>query len=437
MMTALFAVGVVMQELGLSAAVVQRRELGLESVGTLFWINTGLGVVMAALFAALAPWIALFYARPELTLLCAVTAVTFVFNGLAVQHRAQLQRHMQFGAHARINVLSALAGGAAAMLTAWRGGGVWSLAVQLIVTDLLAWAMLARAAPLRVTRPTLSREVREILHLGLSVFGFQLVYGLASNLYVILLGRSAGAVATGVYTRALALVAVPQSFVYLSAGHVALPKLSSLRDDDVEFASFYYRSLQLITLFSAPTVVLFALFAGPIAICAYGEQWHAVPELLRIFAPGMAVAPILHTTSQVFASRGEGGRFFRWGLFSACVMGATALAGLPWGVQGVAWGWSASGVLLLVPGLRYAFRGTPLSTRRALRACLDAWLAAAGMVPAGLWLNHLLQDVSPWLALPISAAVCVAIYLLLAAFVFGQRALMVEIVQRVFARARR
>ncbi|MGH8515827.1 MAG: lipopolysaccharide biosynthesis protein [Panacagrimonas sp.] len=434
MMTAVFSIGTVFQELGLSAATVQRTSVSSQAISTLFWINTGMGAVLTLAFGALSPLIAAFYSRPELTLLCAVTSVTFVLNGMAVQHRAVLQRQMRFGVQARINVAPPVIGGIVALLIAWKGGGIWSLAGQIIVTDALTLILLMWAAPLPLVRPTLTREARELLRFGVSLFGFQLVYAIASNLYVVLLGRSAGAVATGIYTRALALVVIPQSFVYMSAGYVALPKLSKLKESDSEFAIFYYRSLELVALISAPTVVLFALFADQIAVCAYGNQWGEVPALLRIFSLGMAIAPILHSTSQVFAARGEGQRFFRWGVVSACVMCATALVGLNWGMRGVAWGWSASAVILLLPGLRYAFEGTHLTIRGVIAACTNAWAAAVCMVPAGWLARHLLSGVSVWIQLPLSSAFCLLVYLLLAWFVFRQRELMSSVLRLVFGR---
>ena len=434
MMMAVFSIGAVFQELGLSGATVQRANLSSHAIGTLFWINTGMGALLTLLFASVSHWIAVFYSRPELTLICMVTSVTFLLNGMAVQPAALLQRHMRFGAQARINVVAPVIGGVAALLIAWRGGGTWSLVGQVIVTDAVMLGLLLRTAGVPRVRPALTDEVRQILRFGLSLFGFSLVYGIASNLYVALLGRSAGAAAAGVYTRALALIAIPQSFVYMSAGYVAMPKLSKLKESEAEFATFYYRSLELVTLVNAPIVVAFLLFAEPIAACAYGAQWGEVPNLLRIFSLGMAIAPILHSTSQVYAARGEGDRFFRWGVVSACVMGATAIIGLRWGMEGVAWGWSASGAILLLPGLRLAFKGTHLTSRGVAAACFRPYCAAACTVPAGLLAGHLLDGVSIWIQLPVCLAICLSIYLVLVYFVFGQRDLIRSVMRLVFSR---
>lgn len=434
MMTAVFAIGTVFQELGLSGATVQRSRISTSAISTLFWINSGMGALLTLLFATSSQWIATFYSRPELTLLCTVTSVTFLLNGMAVQHLAVLQRQMRFSVQARINVAAPVIGGIAALLIAWKGGGIWSLAGQIIATDVVTLALLIRATRLTLVRPAMTEEVRELLRFGISLFGFHLVYGFALNLYVVLLGRSAGAAATGIYTRALALVAIPQSFVYMSAGYVALPKLSKLKESDAEFAGFYYRSVQLVSLVNAPIVVFFVLFADQIAVCAYGTQWSEVPDLLRIFSLGMAIAPIIHSTSQVFAARGEGERFFRWGVVSACVMCATALVGLPWGMKGVAWGWSASAVILLYPCLRYAFQGTHLTIRGVISACLNAWGAAACMVPLGLLARHMLAGISVWIQLPVSLTFCALFYLLLAWFIFRQRELMRSVVRLVFDR---
>lgn len=431
MMTAVFAVGAVFQEMGLSAATVQRPVISPGALSTLFWINTALGAGLTVVFALGAGLIASFYSRPELTALCVAGSLTFLLNGAAVQPRALLQRQMRFGAHAGINVLAPLLGGVAAIVMALLGAGMWSLLVQVLLTDALTLVLLWRVAPIPWLRPRLDDEVRSMLRFGVSLFGFHLVYGVALSLYVILLGRVSGAVATGLYTRAHALAAIPQGFVYMAAGHVALPKLSSLSGQSQAFAAFYYRGVQLTALVNAPVVLLFLLFAEDLSAWAYGAQWQEVPALLRIFAVGLIAPPLLHSTSQVFAARGEGDRFFRWGLVSAGVMALTALVGLRWGVQGVAWGWSASSLILLLPGLGYAFRGTPLSVGESLRCCLGPYGAAVLAAPLGWAAGQALAHGSTWWRLPIGTAVYGLAYLGAAYFVFGQRDLILDVWRRV------
>jgi O-antigen/teichoic acid export membrane protein len=435
-MTAVFAMGAVFQEFGLSAATVQRAKASIQAISTLFWINAGVGACMSAVVFILAPFIADFFSRPELNLLCRVSSITFVLNGLAVQNRALLQRSMQFGTQARIDLMSATLGGACALLLAWIGWGYWALAGQILATDAATLLLLTRATRFVPIKPAMTAEVWEMLRFGSSLFGFNLLGCVAQNLHIALLGKGVGAAAAGIYTRGFVLSSISQGVIYTAASHVALPKLSKMKDADADFADFYYRGVQLLALVTAPIAVAFAVFGDQIALYVYGNQWGGVERLLRIFALGMIVSPILNSIGQIFVSRGETHRMLRWGVFGWCVMGACTVLGLPWGTEGVAWGWSLGNIFLLWPCVSYAFKGTPLSARGLTSAVAGPYLAAACMVPVGLLTRYLFKDVLVWMQLPAALGVCLLVYLVLGYVVFGQKSLIDSVVGSVMARAK-
>src|SRR5690606_14212667 len=64
MVAAFLVVFELFKDLGLSTATVQRGSLSGGQVSTLFWLNAGLGIVMAAAFAALAPVLPRLYGEP-------------------------------------------------------------------------------------------------------------------------------------------------------------------------------------------------------------------------------------------------------------------------------------------------------------------------------------------------------------------------------------
>lgn len=428
---AVMALGMVLQEAGLSAATVQREQVSIQAISSLFWINSLFGALLTLLFFGLAGPIAGFFASPELAGLCRVAALTFVLNGVVVQHRALLQREMRFEATAAVDLLSALFGGLCAVWMALAGWSYWALVGQILITDVLALLLLIRAVRWSLTPPALTAELREMLRFGLSLLGFNVVLCIAQNLHVVMLGRGVGIAAAGVYTRAFALASIPQTLLQATAAHVALPKLSRARQDEAVFAAFYFRGLQLLSLVTLPVALGFAIFGDQIAVLVYGTQWAEVAGLLQIFSLGLAVSPLLHSTGQVFLSRGESHRMLRWGIFGACVIGTGSLIGLRWGVTGVAWGWSATTLLLLFPCLAYAYRGSSLSIAAALRAVGGVYAAAACTLPLGWLLRQSLSDGPLLLQLLLALGSSLLIYFGLCYFLFGQKSLISQVIDGV------
>lgn len=422
-MTALVAVAGVFLEIGLSAATVQRANVSEETLGTLFWINTGLGALLTLGCALASPWIAAFFARPELIALSCAVGLTFLLNGLGVQHRALLQRNMKFQVRARINLVSALIGGAAALLLALGGAGYWALAGQLLISDGIALLLLHRAQRFVPRRPRWSAEVADMLRFAMPLLGFNLALALAQNLCVALLGRSSGAAAAGLYTRAFALAIIPQNLASGAAEHVALPRLAQVRDAPDRYAASYLLGVRTALFVTLPVAVMFAVAGDPIAQVVYGGRWTEVGALLAAFAPGLAVAPLLYSTGQIFLSRGESVRMLRWGLFGSLLIGAGTVGGLRWGTPGVAWAWSASMLMLVLPGMVYGFHGTTITLSALLRAVVGVYAAATLMAGVALALTPLCDGLGAWLQLPLIAIPAALVYVGSSWALFGQREL--------------
>lgn len=434
---AVVALGMVVQEAGLSSATIQRQRLSIEAVSTMFWINTSMGAALTVLLAAFAPAVASFFRQPELVTLCQVMSPTFLLNGLVAQHRALLQRSMRFMTSARIDIGSALIGGLSAIALAMAGFGYWALVAQTLVSDTVALLLLFRAVRWRISRPALTKEVREMLVFGSSMLGFNILVTVAINLQAVLVGRRAGPAAAGMYTRAYALASVPQSLLQGAAAHVALPRLSRVQHDGADFASFYYRGVQLLSLVALPVAVAFAVFGDQIALVIYGSQWGDVADLLRIFAVGLAVAPLLHSTGPVFVARGEPHRMLRWGAFGACVIIAGTIIGLHWGTIGVAYSWSTSMLLLLPPCLVYAYRGTELSVAGLVRTVGGIYAAAVCALPVGWMSREVLAGLPDPIELVLGLGFTVVAYFGLCYFAFRQKVVINEVIERLRAQSGR
>src|SRR5690242_5373929 len=66
MVAAIGAVLDLVKEFGLSAATIQKSDITHAQVSTLFWVNAGVGTVLAVGLFLAAPLIANFYGQPEL-----------------------------------------------------------------------------------------------------------------------------------------------------------------------------------------------------------------------------------------------------------------------------------------------------------------------------------------------------------------------------------
>ncbi|RLB66002.1 MAG: lipopolysaccharide biosynthesis protein, partial [Deltaproteobacteria bacterium] len=141
------------KNVGLSMATVQKSDISNNQISTLFWINLLISVILGFCILAGAPLVALFYGKPELTAVTAVLSLSFVLSGMTIQHRALLQRHMQFGSLATIQIVGLAISIAVTIVLACIGWRYWALvggAIVLALAETLLTFFFCRWIPERM-----------------------------------------------------------------------------------------------------------------------------------------------------------------------------------------------------------------------------------------------------------------------------------------------
>jgi PST family polysaccharide transporter len=147
------------KDAGLSMATVQRGSVTHAQTSTLFWINVGLGFLLAGLGALAAPLLAWFYSEPRLLWVTIALGSGFVFNGAGAQHRAILQRSMRFVAIAVIDAVSLVVSLAVAIGMALAGRGYWALVMSNVIPPAVGfWSMVG--GPMDSRKPRRGADVR-------------------------------------------------------------------------------------------------------------------------------------------------------------------------------------------------------------------------------------------------------------------------------------
>lgn len=424
------------RDAGLSLATVQRDAITHEQTSTLFWINVGMGVVLALLLWAVAPALAGFYREPRLQQVAMVSALAFLFNGLAVQHLALLQRNMRFVALAAIDIASLVTSALVGIAMAALGYGYWALvwtAVSMpMVTVLGAWL----AVPWVPGMPRRNCGIRSMLNLGgtWTLIGF-IVY-VSYNVEKVLLGRFWGADSLGLYGRAYQLVNLPTELLNSSVGSVAVPALSRLQGDAERLHKIFLKCYALVLSVTIPVTLICALFAEEVIWVVLGPAWSEAALILRLLAPTVLAFAVMNPFSWLLMATARNRLSIVIALFVPPAVILGILAGLRHGPAGVALGYSAGVCLSALPVILLCRRasGIPL---RELREVVERPLLA-GLVAAtcGLGLKIILQGVlPPALTLITELSVTLGLYAWVLLMVLGQRDFLMDILKATFQKS--
>lgn len=375
------------QDIGLSQAVVTTPNLTHAQTSTIFWINAVLSLLLALLFAVAAPLIAGFFNEPRLVAPAMALAGSVLVSGLATQHFANLTKSLRFATIALIDIASTLLGFGAAVAIAWYAPGIWALVASVLVGMAVglvgAWTT-ARWLP---GRPAPFAEVRELLRLGAGLSTFTLSNFFARNLDNVMIGRWAGAVQLGFYDRAYKLLLFPLQQINNPIGRVMVPVLSRLVDEPHRYRHAYRRTIQLMLMITLPGVAFMLMFAEPLIVALMGPRWQPAAVIFTWLAVAALHQPMSATFGWLFVSQRRGGEFARWGVFAMVTSIAAFAVGLPWGAIGVAAAYAISDVVIRMPVLWWwVGKAGPVRHRDLLSIMWPFAIALAGTLAVlGAW----------------------------------------------------
>lgn len=337
------------KDLGLSLATVQRREISYEQISTLFWVNVALSIGITVIMVMLAPLIGWFYSEPHLAPITIVTAIGFIFGGLAVQHEALLKRQMRFYALSVIGFLSMMVGYAVGIILAWRGAGYWALVfsqLALLASNALGVWLMCRWRP---GAPRRNSGVRSMLSFGGNVTGYALLNYVSKNCDSLIVGRMFGSQQLGLYSKAAQLLSLPTDQINEPLATVSISALSRLRDSPERYRQAYLRIMQKVIMVTMPAITLMLATSDWLVRIVLGTQWGYTARIFIFMGVAGLFQPVASTGGWLLVSQGRVRDMLRWSLINAPISILSIIAGLPWGVVGVAASWSLGRILFANP----------------------------------------------------------------------------------------
>lgn len=381
MVMAVIGVGEIFRDFGLSSAAIQAPTLSVLQRDKLFWVNSGIGLVLSVAAFLSAPLVALVFDEDALVAVTHALAVTFLLNGLSTQYRASLIRELQFKKAAAVDVSAAMLGFLAAVIAALSGMGLWALVLQQLVTGAVGLAGLVVAGSWLPGLPDRATSIAPFIRFGLPLIGSQLIGYAANNVDTWTVGMRFGPAALGYYNRAYQLLMTPLNQVRSPSTTVALPVLTRVSSDQNRFASYLTMGQLAMGL---PVTVVLALIIGTadeIVQVFLGADWARSAPFLQLFAVAALFQTLSFVGYWVYLARGLTAVLLRYSMVSAAIKISAVLIGAQWGAIGVAVGFAVAPAVSWPISLWWLSRSTPVPQRdlyaNALRIVLQAVPVAA------------------------------------------------------------
>jgi PST family polysaccharide transporter len=193
------------------------------------------------------------------------------------------------------------------------------------------------------------------------------------------------------------------------------PSYARMGGDKARVKRTYLRVTRGVAVVTFPMMLGLVATAEPFVLTVLGSQWRELVPVLRVLAVLGASQSIGTMNGDIFLSQGATGSLLRVGGTARVAVMLFIVSGLPWGIQGVAVGYTCGALLVLLPVLFFVGRLIDLSLREWLNNLAGVFACALLMacVVAGLDLVWAGAGHSPQLRLLLALATGIAAYLAL------------------------
>jgi lipopolysaccharide exporter len=328
----------VVGNLGVGAAVIQAKALSTRdrhaatAIATLSAALLTLGCVLGA------PATARFFNMPVLARAMPIMSLDILLSGLSATPIALLRRNLRYGRVVTVEIGNAAIYTSVSITLAFLGWGLWALVWAPLAAGL--WTVVAAHVMARY-RPAASfdREAwRRLLGFGSVLTVKNAFVHLARHGDNLVVAKTLGERATGLYTRAFALSTLPHMKIMTLIYGISFPVFCRVKDDRALFHSWYMKATAMAAIAMTPLLLGLAMVAREVSLVVYGEPWIDMATCLSL----LCIAALLNSLHTIGGAAVEASGRLRYELGAQSLYGflvpVGAFVGSAGGIEGVGWG---------------------------------------------------------------------------------------------------
>lgn len=351
----------VITDLGIGSAVIHKKDISKKMLSTAFWLNCGINLSITVILFFSAPFVAVFYEKPILTGLTQLISFAFIISSISGIQTSLLSKEMDFKSLFFINLIKLAISSPIAIILALNGFGVWALAFQQIVS-----AVASAITPFffHQWRPAFvfsKKDAKSFLSFGTPLLANSSLNYWVRNLDNLLIGKFMGENSLAYYNKSYQLMLLPVTHLAGSIKNVMFPSFAKLQNDYKLLQSYYLKTISILSLVTFPLMGGLSVLATPTIVLIYGDEWLPAAQTLQILCIIGALQSISTVAGSVFLAIGETKKMLYVSLFAKATMISGIVAGLQYGVTGIAIGYSIGSFIGFLPELYYTGRSINLS----------------------------------------------------------------------------
>ncbi len=321
---------------GLGNALIQNKDSNKTDFSTVFYFNIVLGLVVYAIIWFVAPLIASFYNRVELTSIIRVLSISVIIGSIKNVQQAYVSKHMMFKKFF-YSTLSGTIGAALVGITlAYFKFGVWALVAQhlfnLFIDTLILWF----TVKWRPTKEFSFKRLKILFSYGWKLLASSLLHTVYTNLRSLIIGKKYTSEDLAYFSKGESFPSMITTSTNASIDSVLLPAMSKVQDDKEVVKAMTRKSIMISSYLIVPLMTGLAMIAGSLIELLLTEKWNGAVIFLRIACLSFALEPLQTANLNAIKAIGRSDIYFKLEVIKKVISITILLLSINYGVEAIA-----------------------------------------------------------------------------------------------------
>jgi teichuronic acid exporter len=292
-------------DLGLVAALIQRKRTLPIHFSSAFYFNLLVGLILSVFAYFSSNLLANFYNQPILSSLTKVMSITFVINAVTIVQDAKLKKSLSFKRIAILKLTANTLAGVVGITMAYNNYGVWSLLTQFLISKLiytiLVWSTVRWIPQLAFS----IKALKQLWNFGFRVFVADFINTVLTQIDILIIGRIFPIDSLGYYQRAKSLNRMAIQFSSASLMQVLFPVFSSIQNDLERLKKIILKAMHLLSFVIFFIIGIMYLCSDNIIILLLTKKWLPSIPYFRILLLGGFIYPFSSLFINIIVGRGN------------------------------------------------------------------------------------------------------------------------------------
>jgi len=296
---------------GFNTSLIQNKDVTEEDYSSVFWVSLGIATVLYMAIFWGAPWIAVFYEMPDITVPLRVLALMLFTGALNSVQVAKISREMDFHKVFVSNIGGSLMSGIVGIIIAYMGGGLWALVAQSLLSSAVACLVMRFTVKLKLRLVCNLARVKVLFAYGWKLLMSSLLDTLYQDLRSLVIGKKYNSDTLGYYNRGKNFPQFIISAVNGAVQSVMLPAMSAEQDDSKRVKDLMRTSITMSAYVIFPVMAGLAAVASPLVRLLLTDKWLPCVPYMQIYCFSLAFYPVHSCNLQAINAVGRSDIFLK------------------------------------------------------------------------------------------------------------------------------